>query len=435
LNEIVRRHEVLRTTFAAADGRPRQVIVSHLEIDLPLIDLSELDEQARRSEAQRLTALEAKRPFILAKGPLIRAALLRLGSQEHHVIVTMHHIVADAWSFGVLIREASVLYGAFSRGLPSPLPELALQYVDYAAWQEQWQGGSMLTKQLDYWTTLLCGVPVLDLPTDYTRPPVLSGKGSHRTLGLSPKLTGDIRALGQLENATLFMTLMAAFQVLISRYTGQHDFAVGTPIAGRTRLEIENLVGLFVNTLALRADLSGNPDFMTLLRRVRENALGAYTHQDLPFEQIVAVLQPQRDPARSPLFQVLFAMHNAPLPAFDSPELSMTPLEPDTGTAKFELALFAIEKPQGLELQIQYSTDLFDAATIDQMLRHLRTLLEGVAARPDQPIGSLPLLSEFEQQDVLGDGAFAYPDLDSLTDDEVDELLTRLESETDVSDR
>ncbi len=434
-NEIVRRHEVLRTTFAAVDGRPRQVIAPHLEIDLPLIDLSELDEQSRRSEAQRLITLEARRAFNMAKGPLIRAVLLRLGSQEHLVLVTMHHIVADAWSFGVLIREASLLYGAFSGGLPSPLPELALQYADYAAWQEQWQGESVLTKQLDYWTALLRGLPVLDLPTDHPRPPALSGRGSRRELGLSSKLLGEIQALSRRENATMFMTLMAAFQALIGRYSGQRDFAVGTPIAGRTRSEIENLVGLFVNTLVLRADLSGNLDFITLLRRVRENALGAYTHQDLPFEQIVAVLQPQRDPARSPLFQVLFAMNNAPLPAFESPELSMTPAEPDTGTSKFDLAFFAIEKPQCLELQIQYSTDLFDAATIDQMLRHFRTLLEGATARPDQPISSLPLLSEAERQDLLGDEALACTDLDGLTDEEVDALLARLESETDVADR
>ena len=231
------------------------------------------------------------------------------------------------------------------------------------------------------------------------------------------------------------MTLMAAFQVLIGRYSGQRDFAVGTPIAGRTRSEIENLVGLFVNTLVLRADLSGNPDFLTLLRRVRASALGAYTHQDLPFEQIVAVLQPQRDPARSPLFQVLFAMQNAPLPAIESPELSMTPLEPDTGTAKFDLALFAVEQPQGLELEIQYSTDLFDAATIDQMLSTSAPCWRAPWRGPDQPISSLPLLSEAERQDLLGEGLLPHPDLDGLTDDEVDELLARLESETDVSDR
>jgi hypothetical protein len=411
------------------------VIAPSLKIELPLHDQSGLDEQSRRSEAQRLTTLEARRPFNLAKGPLIRAVLLRLASEEHLVVVTTHHIVSDAWSFGVLIREASMLYEAFSRGLPSPLPELALQYADYAAWQEQWQGGSVLTKQLDYWTAQLRGVPVLELPTDRPRPPATSGLGSRRSLALGTKLLGEILALSRRENATLFMTLMAAFQALLGRYSGQRDFAVGTPIAGRTRSEVENLVGLFVNTLVLRADLSGNPDFLTLLRRVRENALGAYTHQDLPFEQIVAVLQPQRDPARSPLFQALFAMENAPLPAIESPDLSMTPLEPDTGTAKFDLALFAIEKSQGLELEIEYSTDLYGAATIDQMLRHFRTLLEAAVAGPDQPIGSLPLLSEAERQDLLGDGAPSHTDLDGLTDEEVDELLARLESETYGSDR
>ncbi|HZW32444.1 MAG TPA: condensation domain-containing protein, partial [Isosphaeraceae bacterium] len=267
---------------------------------------------------------------------------------------------------------------------------------------------------------------------DRPRPSALSGRGAARALELPAELVNQVRDLGRQEGATLFMTLLAAFQVLLHRYSGQDDFAIGTPIAGRTRSELEGLVGLFVNTLVLRAELKGDPDFRTVLRRVRQAALAAYSHQDLPFEQVVAVLHPERDPARSPLFQALFAFQNAPVPALQSPGLVMTPLEPDSGTSKFDLALFAGESSDsGLRLEMQYSTDLFDAATIEQMLRHFRHLLEGMLAHPDQTVGTVPMLSDAERRDLLGPGIAPAFDLDGLTDDEVDDLLRRFESGLD----
>jgi hypothetical protein len=429
--EVVRRHEVLRTTFAAVDGLPRQVIAPSLELDLPLLDLSDHPAETRERDAMQLLDEEARRPFDLARGPLIRALLLRLGAREHLVLATMHHIVSDAWSLGVLVREVSALYDAFRQGQPSPLPEPGLQYADYAQWQRQWLSGAVLQAQLDFWVERLAGVPVLELPADRPRPSALSGRGAARALELPAELVDQVRDLGRQEGATLFMTLLAAFQVLLHRYSGQDDFAIGTPIAGRTRSELEGLVGLFVNTLVLRAELKGDPDFRAVLRRVRQAALAAYSHQDLPFEQIVAVLHPERDPARSPLFQALFAFQNPPVPALQSPGLVMTPLEPDSGTSKFDLALFAGESDSGLRLEMQYSTDLFDAATIEQMLRHFRHLLEGMLAHPDQTIGTVPMLSDAERRELLGPGIAPAFDLDGLTDDEVDDLLRRFESGLD----
>jgi amino acid adenylation domain-containing protein len=432
LHEVVRRHEVLRTTFAAVDGLPRQVIAPVLEIDLPLLDLSQQPAEERERQAMHLLDQEARRPFDLARGPLIRAMLLRLEAREHLVLVTMHHIISDAWSLGVLVREVSALYDAFTQGQPSPLPEPSLQYADYAQWQRAWLSGAVLQAQLDYWVERLRGVPALELPTDRRRPSALSGRGDSRVLELPADLVDQVRALGRQDGATLYMTLLAAFQVLLHRYSGQDNFAIGTPIAGRTRSEVEGLVGLFVNTLVLRAELGGDPDFRTLLRRVRQAALAAYSHQDMPFEQIVAVLHPERDPARSPLFQALFAFQNAPMPTLESPGLVMTPLESDSGTAKFDLALFAGESDAGLRLEMQYSTDLFDGATIEQMLRHFQVLLEGMVAGPDQAIGTLPMLSDAEHRDVLGLANASALEIDGLTDDEVDDLLCRIESGLDV---
>ena len=428
-NEVVRRHEALRTTFTARDGRPLQVIAPELLIPLPMGDLREWPEADREPEALRRLHAEAARPFDLARGPLIRASLLKLGEREHVVLLTMHHIISDGWSIGVLIREVGTLYEAFSRGGPSPLPALPLQYADFAAWQRGWLKGEVLQAQLDYWEGQLSGVPPLELPTDRPRPPVLGSRGGEAGLDVPQALVDSLRGLARQEGATLFMALLAGFQTLLSRYSGQEDLAIGSPIAGRTRMETEDLVGFFVNTLVLRGDLSGDPSFRALLGRVRRGALGAFAHQDLPFEQLVNVLHPERDPGRTPLFQVMFAMQNAPLPALESPGLAMTPIEAHGGTAKFEMTLSAMEKDDGLRLAIEYNADLFDSATADRMLRHLRLLLEGAVAAPDRAVASLPMMTDQERDQLLHQGAEDDPAADSLeglSDDELDALLMDL---------
>lgn len=429
LNEVIRRHEALRTTFDAPEGTPRQVIAPRLEIDLPLCDLSGLSTAEREAESQRIILDEATRPFDLAHGPLIRARLVRLDAAEHVALVTIHHIVTDAWSMGVLTLEVAALYDALLQGRPSTLPEPVLQYADYAAWQRAWLAGDSRDALTRYWVDQLHGLPTLALPADRSQPAAPTGRGSARTLDLPAALLQKARDLGRQEKATLYMTLLAAYQVLLHRYSGQDDFAVGSPIAGRTRSELANVIGFFVNTLVLRADVSGRPTFRTLLQRVRQTALAAYAHQDLPYEQLVAVLQGERESGRTPLFQTLFALQNAPLPALEAPGLTLSVFEPGSGTAKFDLALFAIESGDGLRLEMQYRTDLFDAATIDQLLAHFRALLEGALENPDHAVGTLPMLSDKERLDALPPSDV---DLDGLTDDEVDALLQRLESGVDA---
>ncbi len=437
IREVVRRHEVLRTTFAAEGGIPRQVVADGVDLTMAVADLTGVDPADREAEALRRVREEAERPFDLARGPLIRAGLLKLGGREHVVQVTMHHIVSDGWSIGVLIREVSALYEASRDGEPSPLPEPPLQYADYAAWQRDWLRGDVLQRQLDYWSAKLAKVPTLEIPADRPRA-AATGRGGERTVVL-PKATLDgARKLARQEGATVYMTLLAAFQVLLHRYSGQDDFAVGSPNAGRTRAELEGLIGFFVNTLVLRADLRGDPSFRELLARTRATALESYSHQDLPFERLVEALQPDRDATRAPLFQVMFALQNAPLPALRSPDLILSPLDAVSGTSKFDLTLFAIEMVDGLKLTMEYSTDLFDAATVDRMLGHFRTLLEGAEARPDLPVGELPMLTEGERKRLLdqwddGEGDPAAG-LDELDDDDLDSLLGDLAAEGGVGD-
>ncbi|HEX3449345.1 MAG TPA: condensation domain-containing protein [Isosphaeraceae bacterium] len=429
LSEIVRRHETLRTTLVADGGVPRQVIAPRLELPLVIHDLSFLGDAAR--EAQDRIREEAERPFDLARGPLVRAALLRLCEQEHIAVVTMHHAISDGWSIGILIRDLSALYQSFRLGEPSPLPEMAIQYADYAVWQRSWLQGAVVEAQLDYWTEQLAAVPDLDLPTDRPRPPALSERGAERSTILPPTNLEAVRALGRREGATLYMTLMAAFQVLLSRYSGQEDIAVGTPVAGRTHPELEGLIGVFVNTLVVRGNLSGNPGFRELLRRIRRTTIEAYTHQDLPFEKLVTIAHRDRAAGRAPLFQVMFALQNVPLPALRVPELLITPVELSSRTSKFELTLFATEVPEGLRLTMEYSTDLFDAARVDRMLAHYRILLEEIVIRPDQPIGAIRMLTEEERTQLLvGWNPTAVDDLARLLDgpetNELDSLLYEL---------
>jgi amino acid adenylation domain-containing protein len=402
LDGIVRRHEALRTKFSMVEGEPLQVILPSLSVSLSVVYLTDLSESEREDEARHLAAEETRRPFDLAQGPPVRMMLLCLAENEHVLLLTMHHIVSDGWSMGVLHRELSVLYQAFSRGKPSPLPDLPIQYADFAVWQREWLQGEVLEKQLSYWKKQLEGIPaVLNLPTDRPRPAVQSFRGKRQSLELSKELTQGLKALSRKEGVTLYMTLLAAFQTLLYRYTGQEDIVVGSPIANRNRSEIEGLIGFFVNTLVLRSDLSGNPSFRELLGRVRKTVLEAYDHQDLPFEKLVEELQPERSLSHSPLFQVMFVLQNVPNTGVEFEELSVSPVRVGAETAKFDLTMSMHETPKGLSGSLQYNTDLFDDATLTRMLGHCRVLLEGLVANPEQRLSDLPILTEAERHQLL----------------------------------
>ncbi|MCP4661388.1 MAG: amino acid adenylation domain-containing protein, partial [bacterium] len=400
-NEVVRRHEALRTTFTTAGGRPVQVIAERLRLPLPVADLDRLSDPRRETEALHLAGEEAQRLFDLTVGPLVRVTLLRLAEEDHVLLVTMHHIVSDGWSMGIFIRELSVLFEAFSRGNPSPLAELPLQYADFAQWQRRWLVGEVLEAETAYWRVELAGAPQhLDLPTDRPRPAVLSFRGRTREIALSKELSGALAAQSRDRDVTLFMTLLAAFATLLYRYSGREDIVVGSPIAGRNRRETEGLIGFFVNTLVLRTKLDGNPSFERLSAAVRQTALNAYAHQNVPFEQLVDELQPQRDPSLHPLFQVMFVLQNTPRSAFGSSELTLTPLTTERSTATFDLTLSLQENADGLSGSIEYSTDLFDEVTIDRMAGHLRSLLAGIAGRPDERLSDHPLLNSAEKHQL-----------------------------------
>ena len=401
VNEIIKRHEALRTTFTTVDGRPVQVVAPTLTVGLPVVNLQDLTESEREAEVGRLAIEEAQRPFNLARGPLLRVTLLRLGEEEHVGLLTMHHIVSDGWSTGILIREMAVLYEAFSGGRSSPLPELPIQYADFAHWQRQWLQGEVLETQLTYWKGQLLGASPLELPADHLRPAVQTFRGSLQSM-LLPENTGEgLKAFSREQGITLFMTLLAAFKILLHRYTDQNDIIVGTPIANRNRLEIEGLIGFFVNTLVMRTDLSGNPAFVELSRRVREVCLGAYAHQDLPFERLVEELHLERNLGRNPLFGVMFVLQNKSLQTIELPGLTLSPVEIDSGTAHFDLTLHIADTEQGLIATLAYNKDLFEAATISRMLGHFRNLLEAVVANPERRLSDLPFLGEAERQQLL----------------------------------
>jgi hypothetical protein len=371
---------------------------------------------------------ESWRPFDLGRAPLFRARIYRLGTDDHLLVVTTHHIISDAWSTGVLVRETAALYQAFAADKPSPLPPLPVQYADFAAWQRHWLQGEALEGRLAFWREALAGVPPLDLPTDRPRPSTLSGRGSRAYRVFPAGLVQGLRALGRSEGVTLYMTILAGFELVLSRHSGQTDFAVGTPVAGRSSSQVEGLIGLFVNTLALRADLSGSPSFRDLLRRVKSSALAALTHQDVPFDQVVNALGPARDSARSPVFQVMLVLQNAPMPAIESPALTMTAIEIESVGAKFELTLSVIETAGGLDTALEYSTDLFEAATAERFLGHLETLLTSAAAEPDQPAEALSILTEEEQRMLLHWSGDETPAADpmALADDELDALIDEI---------
>jgi amino acid adenylation domain-containing protein len=406
-NEIVCRHEALRTTFRMLEGQLAQVIAPTLTLLLPLVDLRSLPPVQQEAEIQRLASEERSRCFDLSQEPLLRVMLLQLDSSEYVLLLNLHHIVSDGWSIGVLIRELGTLYTAFANNQPSPLPELPIQYADFAHWQREWLQGvgashdSPLQVQLAYWKQQLNHIPLLNLPTDRPRPATPTYQGATQFLELSKNLSQELEALSQRQEVTLFMTLLAAFQTLLCRYTQQEDIVVGSAIANRNRSEIEGLIGFFVNSLVLRTNLSGNPTFLELLDRVREVALGAYAHQDLPFEKLVEELHPERNLSHHPLFQVTFSLQNTPIEALKLPGLTLSPLDFDNPSAKFDLEFHMWESSEGLRGQVIYSTDLFDDTTITRMLGHFQTLLEGIVANPEQRLGELPLLTESDRYQLL----------------------------------
>ncbi len=414
LNEILRRHEALRTTFAMLEERLVQVVYPSQSLQIPIVDLTELPEDERAGRVAQLATEHGQEPFDLSQWPLLRVKLLRLAETEHVLLLSMHHIIGDGWSTGVFVRETATIYRAFSAGESSPLPELAVQYADFAVWQEQWLSGEVLDNNLVYWRNQLAGAPpVLELPSDRPRPAVESFQGARYQFALSSRLSGRLKELSQKEGTTLFMTLLAAFQTLLYRYTGQDDIVVGSPIANRNRAETEQLIGFFVNTLVMRTRLAGNPRFIDLLKDVRAMTLGAYQHQDLPFEELVEDLQPKRDLSRSPIFQMMFILQNAPTSALELAGVTLSPIDVDNKTAKFDLLLSMHEESDEIGAVFEYNTELFERSTIARLAAHFEVLLAGIVSNPEEQIDDLPLLTASEHRQMVlewNDSAAVYRD-------------------------
>ncbi|GAC1464696.1 MAG: hypothetical protein NVSMB9_03630 [Isosphaeraceae bacterium] len=401
--EIVRRHEGLRTTFRLSGGRPVQVIASSLEVSLKKVDLRSFSEANRLRECQEMAREETRQVFDLARGPLVRGLILHLGDRDHVVLLTMHHIVTDGWSFGVAASELAALYEAFRHGRPSPLPDPPIQYADYSVWQRDRLQGDRLNSLLEYWTGRLRGVPLLELPTTRKRPVMRSARGATHFFRIPASLAETVRFLGRSEGATPFMVLLAAFQTLLSRYTGQRDFAVGFPVANRTQAEVEGLIGYFINMLAIRADLSGAPTFLELLARVREEAIGAFEHQELPFELLVEALHPRRDTGRTPVFQVMFVFQNNEMPQVGRDDLGISAFNTHdgTGTAKFDLTLAMADEGPEMVGSFEYDVDLFDSSMISGIAAHFSTLLESLVSAPEVRVSDARILSVGESDQVL----------------------------------
>ncbi|MEN3329447.1 MAG: hypothetical protein V7638_4254 [Acidobacteriota bacterium] len=399
---LTMRHEALRTTFAVVDEKPVQVISETPAVTFTVSDLRSLDRDAREAEIRRLTAEETKRPFDLQTGPLLRVNLVQASDTEYVLLINTHHIVYDGWSMGILIRELTTLYDDLVFERPSQLARLPVQYVDYAIWQRQWLQSDVLEKQISYWKQQLEGMPaVLELPKDRPRPAMQTSHGARRSARFPEELTKALNDLSRRHGATLFMTLLAGFETLLYRYSGQKDFAIGTPVAGRTSPEVEGLIGFFINTLVMRSDLSGNPTFLELLARVRETAFEAYAHQDLPFERLVDAMHPERSLSHTPLFQVALVFQNAPREQFHLSGLKFDRIAAESGTSKFDLMMFATERAEGLNLAVEYNTDLFDHARIERMLEHLQTLMESIVREPEKLIEDLEIVGERERAQLL----------------------------------
>ncbi len=401
LREVRKRHEILRTTFETRGERVFQVIASTETFHLTLADLSSLPLAEREAEKERVMRKEGRRAFNLSSGPLMRVLLLRLGPDEHVLLLTMHHIISDHWSRSILVREVTTLYNALETGRPSPLAPLPLQYADYALWQRRWLQGEVLAQQLDYWRKQLADLAPLALPTDFPRPAQQTFRGERQSVELAPELLHALKAVSQREGVTLFMTLLAAFQVLLARYSGQQDIAVGTPMAGRTRREVEGLIGFFINTLVLRSQVRGEQPFRQVLQQVREVCLQAYAHQEVPFEKIVEELHPQRSLSQPPLFQVMFVLQNTARFNEELTNVTVSLLSQEQTTAKFDLSLTTTETSEGLHCVVEYNTDLFKKETMARLLEYWRTLLAGIALHPEQQIAQLPLLTEYERHQLL----------------------------------
>ncbi|MGH9630277.1 MAG: condensation domain-containing protein, partial [Bryobacteraceae bacterium] len=407
VQEIVRRHDILRTNFRSAGGQPVQVVAPEtvapeLVAPFTLNDLRSIAEEDREAEAGRLAAEEARQPFDLSNGPLIRVRMFRLGEQDYLFLLNMHHIICDGWSIGLFFIEFNALYEAYARGEWMSLPDLPLQYGDYAAWQrEAVKSGSWLDGQLAYWKRQLADLPALDLRTDRPRPPVQTFRGAQLHQLIPSEVARQLKTLSHREGVTLFMVLIAAFKVLLHRYTGQDDIAVGSYIAGRGRAELENLIGLFVNTVVLRTSVDGDPVFRQLLKRVQQVALQAYTNQDVPFDMLVEQLQPERDLGRNPLFQVVFQLQNSPPTAASQDDGAPPYFHVTRQTAIFDLAFDLSECGDGIQMDIEYSTELFDEETVRRMAAHYQCLLASIVRHPDRRISELNYLSSEELRPAL----------------------------------
>ena len=401
---LLRRHDVLRTSFVAEDGELFQHVHEHVDIDFLVRDLSHLPASVRMAESLTVASEEGRKPFDLERAPMLRATLLCLSTDEHILVLVMHHIVSDGWSMSILFREITQFYGQLALGRPPQLPTLPIQYADFARWQREQLSDEALTRDLEYWEHKLRGCPPLfELPTDHPRPPVQSHHGAMESITIGRELTRRLKNLCSRQDVTLYMGLLAAFQVLLLRYSGKDDIPVGTPIAGRDASEVADLIGCFVNTCVIRGDLSGNPSFRELLGRVRVGALDAYAHQRLPIEQLLAKLKCERTPSHTPLFQVMFILQNAPRQVIRFPGLMIEELEFDTGLAKFDLTLEIVEQNGGLYCQFEYRSELFEQSTIQRMARHFRTLLGSAIEDPSSPAAALSMLEKLEQDQILVD--------------------------------
>jgi amino acid adenylation domain-containing protein len=400
LGEIANRHDVLRTRFEWRGEQPVQLISEAPDVPLAVWDLSDLPEYEREQRARQIAGEDAARPFDLGHGPVWRAGVVRLAAEENVLVLCIHHVASDGWSTGVLIKELSLLYEGYREGSDVSLPDLPVQYADFAAWQRGWLQGEVLENQMEYWRRQLAGVPRLELPTDRPRPPSASHRGGALPFRLPGGLTDDLKVLSRREGVTLFMTLLATFEILLGRYAGQEDLVVGTNVANRNRLETEGLIGFFINQLVLRTDLSGNPRFCEMLRRVRETTLGAYSHQDIPFEKVVEELAPERDLVRSPLFQVVFALQNPPDRDLRVAGIEFGAFGGGRGVAKFDLMLNLMERKEGVGGVVEYATDLYDRSTIERLMGHLRHVFEQIVASPEGRIGELAFLSWAERQQM-----------------------------------
>ncbi|MBW4564790.1 MAG: amino acid adenylation domain-containing protein [Mojavia pulchra JT2-VF2] len=398
INEIIRRHEVLRTSFTSVDGQPLQVITPDVQIKIPVVDLQELPKAEQEAEIRHFSIKEFQLPFDFSQAPLLRCTLLQLGEQEHILLFTIHHIVFDGWSKGILIREIAALYSAFAAGESSPLPALPIQYADFAVWQHQHLQGGRREALLTYWKQQLANLPVLQLPTTHPRAEVKTNRGASHSFVIPASVVQEVRSLSQQAGVTLFMTLLASFKILLQRYSNEDNIVVGTDVANRNQAEIEQLIGFFVNLLVLRTDLSGNPTFLELLQRIRTQTLAAYAHQDLPFDELVRELQPERHLSNTvPLFQVLFVLQNTPTSALELPGLTLNLLELEGRNARFDLALFLTETEQGIEGKWQYNADLFAPDTITQFTNHWQTLINSIVTKPQSRINTLEMLTEAEK--------------------------------------